>query len=226
MNYDINIPNIERKDHIKYLGILLDENLNWKKQISLVNNKIAKNIGIFYKLRHFVNLQTLKQLYYCLVYPYLNYGSISWGNTYPTSLTKLFTKQNNCVRSIFYASNRESASPYYQLLHILKFDNIVRFKICSLTYKLYYQPSKVPSIFHNLLTPVTAIHTYNTRNAANLNFYRPKIRTNFGKFTFKYSATKLWEDIPLHLKQIASANIFDKSFKNHLIVMQNNPETF
>ena len=37
-------------------------------------------------------------------------------------------KQNNCVRSIFFVNNRQSASPYYQLLEILKLENIVKLK--------------------------------------------------------------------------------------------------
>ena len=82
---NINIYNIERKSCIKYLGIYLDEHLNWKSQIVHVNNKIATNIGIFYKLRHYLNIHMLKQLYYNLIYPYLTYGVMSWGNTYSTN---------------------------------------------------------------------------------------------------------------------------------------------
>jgi hypothetical protein len=109
-------------------------------------------------------------------------------------------KQNNCVRSFFFVNNRQSASPYYQLLEILKFENIVKLKTAILTHKLFVNPSSVPSLFHNFLMPVKNIHSYNTRHAARCNFYRPKIRTNFGKFTFKYSASVLWDSITVSLK--------------------------
>ena len=52
----MNILNIERKSYIKYLGIYLDEHLNWKSQITYVNNKTAKNLGIFYMLQHYLNI--------------------------------------------------------------------------------------------------------------------------------------------------------------------------
>ena len=51
---------------------------------------------------------------------------MSWGNTYSTTLKQLNTKQNNCIRSMFFVNNRESALPYYQLLEILKLENIVK----------------------------------------------------------------------------------------------------
>ena len=112
-------------------------------------------------------------------------------------------KQNNCIRSIFFVNNRQSASPYYQLLEIiLKFKNIVKLKTAVLTHKLFVNPPSVPSLFHNFLMPVKNIHSYNTRHAARCNLYRPKIKTNFGKFTFKYSASVLWKNITVSLKKL------------------------
>ena len=37
---------IERQVFNKFLGVLLDENLNWKKYIKYTENKIAKNLGL------------------------------------------------------------------------------------------------------------------------------------------------------------------------------------
>ena len=124
-----------------------------------------------------------------------------WGNTYQTNLNKISTKQNKCIHSIFFANKRELSFPYYQILGILKSENVVRFKICSLAFKLYNNPTTVPAIFHNFLIPTTTVRSYNTRNSAKLNFYRPRVRTNIGKFTFKYSASVIWETVPLALKK-------------------------
>lgn len=93
----IKIANIEQKSYIKYLGIYLDEHFDWEQQIRHVNNKIAKNTGLINKRRYFLDLKMLKQLYDTLVYPYLNYGLMSWGNIYTSKLTNIRTKQNNCV---------------------------------------------------------------------------------------------------------------------------------
>jgi hypothetical protein len=84
---NIRIRNFEQKDYIKYLGIYIDKHLTWDYQIKYVNSKLAKNIGIINKLRYYVDLKTLKQLYYSLIYPYINYGLMSWGNTYISKLT-------------------------------------------------------------------------------------------------------------------------------------------
>ena len=75
----INITGIEQKDYIKYLGVYIDKHLNWQPQIQHVNNKLAKNLGILSKLRYYIDLNILKQIYYVLIYPYLSYGILAWG---------------------------------------------------------------------------------------------------------------------------------------------------
>ena len=92
------INNIEEKAYIKYLGIYIDNNFKWTQQINHVASKIAKNTGILNKLRYYIDLKQLKQLYYSLIYPYLNYGLMSWGNTYTSSMNKIRSGQNTCVK--------------------------------------------------------------------------------------------------------------------------------
>ena len=153
----IKIADIEQKDNIKYLGIYLDEHLNWEYQIKHINNKIAKNIGIIYKLRYYLDFNMLKQLYYTLVYPYLNYSLLSWGNTYTSKLAKIRTKQNRCIRNICFAYVfRENATPY-NVLGILKLDNIFKLRIAEFSYKIINMQSNIPRIFLQFAVPATTV---------------------------------------------------------------------
>ena len=62
------------ENSINYLGIMIDSHLNWKSQGSYISKKIKRNIGILSKIRHYVNLKTLTNLFYSLIYPILIYG--------------------------------------------------------------------------------------------------------------------------------------------------------
>ena len=55
---------IERQEFIKFLEVLLDENLNWEEYIKYTENKIAKNLGLLYKTRPFLERNALQALYY------------------------------------------------------------------------------------------------------------------------------------------------------------------
>ena len=50
--------NIEtkRENSVKFLGVIIDENLTWKNHIEVVENKISKNIGVLYRASHLVLL--------------------------------------------------------------------------------------------------------------------------------------------------------------------------
>ena len=216
----IQIGNIEQTQYIKYLGMYIDKHITWEQQIKHVKAKISKNTGIINKLRYYLDLNTLKQLYYTLIYPFINYGLMSWGNTYTSHLTKLRTALNKCIRSIFFAQKREDATPYYSLLGILKLDNVFKLKIANFTYQILNEPSNVPDIFSTYVTSASASHTYNTRFASKENFSRPKVRTNYGKFTFQFASSKIWESVDYTIKKSNSSYLFKKHYKQSLLLTQ------
>ena len=192
----IHIPNIAHKTEIKYLGIYIDQNLQWGPQTQHINNKLAKNIAIINKLRYFVDLHTLKQLCYSFIYPYLSYAAIAWGSACKTNLRRILTKQNKCVRSMFFAHSRDSATPYYNLLGILKFENVYKLKVALFAHKILNGSTNISTIFHRSLTRASEIHTYNTRFASKLNFHRPKVNNNYGTSTFAHlNFGKLFQQI-------------------------------
>ena len=80
---------IEQKRSIKFLGVFVDENLEWKEHIHIISGKISRSIGILSKSMFYLSKETLFKLYFSLVYPYLYYGNIIWGCTYGTNLERL-----------------------------------------------------------------------------------------------------------------------------------------
>ena len=119
-------------------------------------------------IRHHVSIHVLKQLYYALIYPYLNYAVVVWGNTYQSNLNKLCSLQNKCIRCMFFADSRKSSQVLYKLLDILEFDNIVKLRTYILTHDIFNKSSYIPSLFHDSLAIVSSLHKYNTRYACRL----------------------------------------------------------
>ena len=60
---------LESKVYIKYLGVLIDQNLSWKYHIDSIVTKICKNVGLIAKLRHSVPRSILLNIYKSLVHP-------------------------------------------------------------------------------------------------------------------------------------------------------------
>ena len=66
----------ERKEYLKYLGVLLDKHLTWKHHIDYVASKISKTVGIIARLRHFVPPPRFSQVFTDLLY-FLIYHMVS-----------------------------------------------------------------------------------------------------------------------------------------------------
>ena len=74
----IDNQNIVKVKETNFLGVILDENLNWKSEISHVANKVAKSISIISRCSFFLPKSSLRMLYYSLIYPYFYYCNIVW----------------------------------------------------------------------------------------------------------------------------------------------------
>ena len=101
-NINIRINNcvIDRIHVTKFLGVLIDEKLKWKKHITLICSKLSKSIGVIYKASRLLNTPALYTLYCTLFLPFLNYCAEVWGNTYKSNILPLIMKQKsyqNCM---------------------------------------------------------------------------------------------------------------------------------
>ena len=77
----------------KFLGVIIDNTLNWSPHIMHISKNIAKGIGIILKARKVFDNETLFSLYYTFIYPYLNYCIHVWGKAYDTHLHHLIVLQ-------------------------------------------------------------------------------------------------------------------------------------
>ena len=85
-NVKINNDKIKRSSSIKFIGVLVDENLTWLDHITLVENKLSKNLGLLHKAKNYLNKKCMVSLYYSFIYSYFNYGNTAWCSN---SMTKL-----------------------------------------------------------------------------------------------------------------------------------------
>ena len=58
---------IKRISSIKYMGVLIDEHLTWKEHITVIENKVSKNLGLLYRARRALDSTTLKNLYFSFI---------------------------------------------------------------------------------------------------------------------------------------------------------------
>lgn len=96
----LNGVDIKKVESERFLGVILETNMTWKKHISSLASKIARNSGMIYNLNGIVPEKVLKTLYNSFIQSHLNYCSNVWGLGSKASINKIFTAQKKAVRAV------------------------------------------------------------------------------------------------------------------------------
>ena len=91
---------IKKVDKFKYLGLVLDEKLNWKFHVDSVSSCIAPYVGMLKRIRPFVNEKTAMQIYYAYIHSRLSYCLPVWSSCSLEQKMRLQRLQNKAVKYI------------------------------------------------------------------------------------------------------------------------------
>ena len=139
----INDKEIERVTSIKSLGVLFDEHLSWKDHITVIENKISKNLGLLYRAKRVLDTDALKRLHFSFFHSYLNYGNIALASTSKAKLKKIASKQKEAVRVV----NNDNAD-IKELMFKMKVLNIYKLNIYQvLTFMFKIKTNTAPLVF-------------------------------------------------------------------------------
>ena len=128
-------------------------------------------------------------------------------------MSQLQKRQNHAARVITQWRKYDHITPVLVDLHWLPGKQRIDFKILLLTYKALN--GLAPAYIGELLTPYTPALTL--RSMDNNLLEPPKCRLEyFGKRSFAAAAPVLWNDLPLHIKQSPSVDIFKSRIKTRL----------
>ena len=70
----INGERLKEVDFAKYLGVLIDNKLNWTNQIDAINLKLSKGTGLLAKIRHYAPKTVLRSLFFSFINPHTDYN--------------------------------------------------------------------------------------------------------------------------------------------------------
>ena len=206
---------LESKTFVKYLGILLDNNLSWKAHIDYISLKISKTIGILSRLKYYLPLTILLNVYRTLIYPYLTYGLVVWGQAAQKYLNKTLILQKRVLRIMNFSMNNEHAVPLFITSNVLPIKMLYYKSVSILMHEI--NNNITPPNITNLFNRISSIHSYNTRASKVDNFYYQYSRLRQQKRSFSSVGTKIWNNIPYNLRK-QPITLFKKNI--HRILLQ------
>ena len=204
----MNGQSLENLDEAPFLGVIIDKKLTFRSHIDNLCSKISKSVGVLYKLSNLkLPKSILLQVYYSLIYSYLNYNPCCYLGTYNTHINRLIVLQKRAIRIISGVSFIEHTEPLFLSNKMLKIHDIY-----NLNVGLYMYDRRSTDAYERQ-------HQYETRNRNNLLPGRACLSVT--KNSMHSIGPIIWNSIPEHIRNSRTRSSFKSQYKKHLISSYN-----
>lgn len=183
---------LQRKHFVKFLGLLVDEFLEWTEQGNAIKNKIKSSLYLLSTSKNFLTIPCKKILYYSLIHSHLTQGMLLWGSQLDSKLFKsLVVLQKKSIRAVCNKEYNAHTRPLFKKLKLLTLTDLVKLETLKFMYSFVH--SNLPQPLLKLFQLNSEVHGYNTRNKNNprVNFHSFAL---FGK-SFLKTAPSLWQTV-------------------------------
>lgn len=192
-------------DNVKFLGINIDQYLNWKVELEAIENSISSACYALRSLRDEVSLEQLKTIYYALVESKLRYSVRFWGNSYDYNINRAFVIQKRAIRTMVRIPPWKSCKDYFTKLQILTLPSLY---ILVVLMDVVKNPLKYETQAQRALR-------LNTRRKDLVAPECPKL--NIVKHGCRFQAFALFNSLPVSFKIIESPTIFKTALRKLLL---------
>ena len=218
---------LSRAHTVKYLGVLVDDDLKFKSHVEKVSGVTSRNLGIINRAKYLLQKKHKEMLYNALILPYLSYCIPIWGSNYEQTLKPLVTIQKRAIRLISGVGPLEHTSPLFSNLKLLKLSDLNKYNILLIMHDAMFRriPDVVADKFklHTATRPTRSQKHFSTAVESILGGSTPNYRlTNYRSFCIFCRGPSVWNDlVARHIPNIrdipASKTLFKSCLKNIFI---------
>ena len=222
LNFRISGQKIKPTNALKYLGVILEENLSWEKHLNTLVKRLGRAIGILAKLRHYVPKWLLRTVYYSLFNSHLIYGCQIWGNNNSILVNKVKKLQEKALKVMDFCSDNKTINEVFHDFKILKLEDFIKYR--NITFVKDCLNKIGPKTFYKNFTLCQERHCHYTRNAQRNFINIPQVQTSFyGINSIKYKSATTWNNLQNALQSdllissypVCKKLIFDFSLKSY-----------
>lgn len=205
LNVNLDGVDIKNVDWVKFLGVRVDCNLNWREELKAIENSVGTACYALRSLRDEVTLKHLTMVYYSLVESRLRYSIKFWGQSFAYNVKKAFVVQKRAIRTMVRIPSWQSCREYFIKLNIL---TVPCLYILVLLTDVVKHPEKYET--HN-----ERINRQGTRRKDLTKSIVPTLRVV--KHSTRIQTVKLYNSLPKDLKSINDVQKFKRLLKKFLL---------
>ena len=203
---------ISSEEHIEVLGIFIDKDLNWKKQIKKIKRFAMGKIRNLHRINHMLSRKHRINLYLAVVSPQFDYGDILWGGCSQKESLSLQRIQNFAMKSILGKRKRYSTRKCMQELKFLSLE-----QRRQVHYTVFLHKALLGKSSANLQKQISSyVPKIKTRNAANRKLIIPAHSTARFRKSPLYKMISAWNESPPHLPK-DNIQLHKKHYQKYLV---------
>ena len=199
------------KTSVKYLGVELDSNLEWKKHVMNLRAKCLLALRRLSRISRDLPQETRKRLYSALVQPHVDYCCVVWDRCSKHLQTKVETIQNRGMRYILKSPWSTTGTELREKLGWTTLSQRRNLLTLKTIHKCIHK--RGPTYLHEKFIKQSDMGNSRTRGASKLYLHRP--RTDFYKNSFEYSGAKLWNSLPDSVRNVTSRLGFSSALQHY-----------
>ena len=204
---DLSIVVHESKSQ-KYLGLIVDNKLNFYQHIEYIKTKVSKRIGAMYRSKNLLPLKFRKMFANALMLPHFDYLDIIWCKTYKSKLKDLDIAYKKIAKIALDVNIKESSISVYKQMGWLPLHLRRQLHLSSYMYRIVNEIC--PRHFVGKFSYISG----GSRGGENCNLYTQKSKSHK---EFFYLGAKAWNVVPQTLRVSESVKHFSNTFKTLLL---------
>lgn len=213
---------IERVYEARNLGLLMDSDLRFEKHIANSVKDCFYKLKVLYKMRPYIKEDLRIQLVESLVLSKLNYMDVVVGPRLLARTQKLVQRvQNACARFCFEIPSKAHVSPFLNKHSIIKMKHRRKLHLACLLFGII--KFKTPEYLYQKLSFVASQRFCGSRQCA-MQLVIHKHKTNTFRGSFRYAASKCWNNIPPPLRNLHHVKLFKLKLKQFISEHQKSQE--
>ena len=209
------IPQVQ---HTKFLGLWIDQELNWKEHISKLLLKLKLKLNLLLAGKNCLSTHALHILYFAQIHSNLAHGISMWGSLLTKeNIKKLQKLQNKCMQAV--GCGLGPVDKLFCNNKILTVDQMKEFELCKLWHKK--QLDLLPCKLNETMSrdqweqPLYKVHRYPTRQK-NLS-KRPRSMHHEYHDSFLVKGNRIYSQLDQDLRSCNMLHKFTNQLKEKLI---------
>lgn len=216
-NINIHGQSIERAREARNLGLLLDDTLRFENHIKSIARNCLYRLKLLYKVKNFLRKEIRVKVCESIVLSKLNYGDLVYGPRLLSRTARLVQRvQNACCRFCYDIPPRTHVTPYINNSSTLNMASRRHLHLAVLVHDVVKFES--PEYLFSKLSSVKS--KYSLRPSRRNLLHYSNYKTVAFRGSFRYQATKCWNNIPPPLRLLKSKFTFKIRFKSYLLEHQ------